>query len=313
MTPYSRFSAFIENIKLTELQNTDAKTKYDNVCRSLHNHYYPETGYNGSTKLLIGSYGKNTNIRPPSDVDVIFKIPWTTYSKFSNQKTGPRGLLREIQVVLQKTFSTTEIIKPNGMVVEVQFATFNIEVLPGFEWSSGIIDGTFTVPDTSKGYTSLPLLYDSYLQGANYGGWKNIDPRREMKELSESNIAHNNNTINLTRMMKKWADNCSVPIKSVVLERLTIEFLRHYHYASHSFSFYDWMVRDFLAFLLRQKNTTIYMPGINENIFIGDIWLSKATTAYDRSVAACEYESSQNEKLAIEKWQAIFGFTYPSN
>ena len=76
MTTCSRFRKFGENIKLTTAQYDDAKTKYDNVCRTLHNHYYPKSEYNGSTKLLIGSYGKETAIRPPGDVDVIFKIPF---------------------------------------------------------------------------------------------------------------------------------------------------------------------------------------------------------------------------------------------
>lgn len=307
MTTGSRFSTFLENIKLTETQESDAKTKYDNVCRTLHNHYYPTIEYNGSTKLLIGSYGKSTNIRPPGDVDVIFKIPWSTYDKFYKQKTGPRGLLNEIQEILKSKFTTTEIIKPNGMVVEIQFGTFSIEVLPGYEWSSG----NFSVPDTSKGFSSLPVLYDFNLSSANYGRWKDIDPRREMRELSDSNILRKNNTINLVRMMKKWVDHCSVPIKSIVIERLMIDFLSLNENADKSFSFYDWLIRDFLYYLLSRKNTTIFMPGINENISIGDAWESKANTAYTRSVDACQYESN-NETLAAFKWQMIFGPDYPS-
>jgi len=151
MTITSRFDTFLATIKLTENQHNDAKTKYDNVCRTLHNHYYPRTIYNGSTKLLIGSYGKDTAIRPPGDVDVIFKIPWETYAKFKDNKTGPRGLLNEIKDILKKTFTTTETIRPNGMVVEVVFSTTNIEVLPGFAWTVESMKGQFTVPDTSKG------------------------------------------------------------------------------------------------------------------------------------------------------------------
>jgi len=59
------FEKFVSNIRLTSAQIEDAKKKYNGVCKKLHNHYYPDSEYNGSTKLLIGSYGKRTNIRPP--------------------------------------------------------------------------------------------------------------------------------------------------------------------------------------------------------------------------------------------------------
>ena len=115
MSTYSRFKTFCDNIKLTSNQRRDAQTKYDNVSKVLHNYYYPNTVYNGSTKLLIGSYGKHTAISPPGDVDVVFKIPWAKYDYFSKQKTGTRLLLNEVRDVLNNTFTTTDRITPNGM------------------------------------------------------------------------------------------------------------------------------------------------------------------------------------------------------
>ena len=66
-----QFNKFYNNIKLTKKQREDAKTKYSGVCKKLHEYYYPNISYSGSTKLLFGSYGKHTNIRPPRDVDVL--------------------------------------------------------------------------------------------------------------------------------------------------------------------------------------------------------------------------------------------------
>jgi hypothetical protein len=92
-----------------------------------------------------------------------------------------------------------------------------------------------------------------------------------------------------------------------------IDFLSLNENANKSFTFYDWLVRDFLYFLLLKKNTTLFMPGINDNINIGDSWESKANTAYTRAVDACEFESSNNHALASYKWQLIFGSDYPSS
>ena len=150
MSTASRFTEFGNNIKLTSVQYDHAKTKYDNVCRVLHNRYYPNTAYDGTTKFLIGSYGKETAIRPPRDIDVIFKMPWDQFNRKMLVGNGPRFLLNEIKGILQKTFTTTESIRPNGMVVEVNFTTFSIEVLPGFEWDTVEPKGQFYVPQISK-------------------------------------------------------------------------------------------------------------------------------------------------------------------
>jgi tRNA nucleotidyltransferase (CCA-adding enzyme) len=66
----AHFIEMLRRLKLTKRQREDAKTKYTSVAKLLHNAFY-NTEYNGSTKLLIGSYGKKTNIRPPGDVDLL--------------------------------------------------------------------------------------------------------------------------------------------------------------------------------------------------------------------------------------------------
>ena len=319
MSTASRFNKFHDNIVLTPSQYEDAGTKCDNVCRALHRFYYPDETYTGATKYIIGSHGKGTAIRPPSDVDVIFKIPWATYERFSKNKTGPRGLLNEVKTILGKTFTTTERIKPNGMVVDVSFATFNIEVLPAYEWST-VTQGTFQVADTSVGSTSLPSLYDLnsghnvllfHATTNNYGRWKQIDPRKEISELNSSNIQSNGNTKALIQMMKKWAIYCNVPIKSVAIERLACEFMLTYTYYNSGPTYYDYMVRDFLLLLKRKRYSMIFMPGINENVSIGDAWYSRVETAHSQAVKACEYEAKQEEFNAAFEWRKIFGNDYP--
>ena len=73
MAIHQQFERFHQNIRLTQAQREDARRKYTGVCQCLHDHYYEEE-YSENTALLIGSYGKNTNIRPPRDVDVIFIV-----------------------------------------------------------------------------------------------------------------------------------------------------------------------------------------------------------------------------------------------
>jgi tRNA nucleotidyltransferase (CCA-adding enzyme) len=81
MSTASRFSRFLGNLELTSDQVADARTKYDGVASKLHTHYFGST-FTGSSRKLIGSYGKGTAVRPPRDVDVLFLLPSTVYERY---------------------------------------------------------------------------------------------------------------------------------------------------------------------------------------------------------------------------------------
>jgi hypothetical protein len=111
--------------------------------------------------------------------------------------------------------------------------------------------------------------------------------------------------------MKQWQRELNVPLKSFQLERLAIEFLANWVNNQLDHFWYDWMVRDFLAYLISRANTFLYMPGTNEMVSLGNEWLSKAQSAYRQALQACDYERDNYEILAGEQWQAIFGLAIP--
>ncbi len=53
-----QFNKFNSSIRLTEEQEIDAKTKYDGICKTLHDYYF-DNEYNGKSKFLFGSYKKS--------------------------------------------------------------------------------------------------------------------------------------------------------------------------------------------------------------------------------------------------------------
>ena len=111
--------------------------------------------------------------------------------------------------------------------------------------------------------------------------------------------------------MKQWQREQNVPLKSFQLERLSVEFLATWGNNQRDHFWYDWMVRDFLAYLIGRANTFIYMPGTNEGVWLDNDWLFKAQTAYKRALTACEHEHDNYEILAGKEWQAIFGSPVP--
>ena len=157
------FDKFYCNIKLTSNQKEDAKKTYTGVCEKLHNYYY-ENKYDGKTKLLIGSYGKKTNIRPARDIDVIFKMPDDCFEQYDNHESnGQSNLLSKTKSILEEKYPNTPI-KTFGKVVVVEFADprHNVEVVPSFEQD----DNTFKIPNTADG-----------------GSWEVWDPRSEMAKI----------------------------------------------------------------------------------------------------------------------------------
>ncbi len=287
MSVASRFDQLLLNIRLTSEQLEDARTKYDGVCKKLHDHYYTSE-YTGSTKLLIGSYGKKTNIRPARDVDVIFKLPPDKYKTDSNYNYQSY-LLQEVRDILQEKYPSSDI-RGDGPVVVVNFSNDHfIEVVPAIELTSN----KFYIPITTDG-----------------GYWKLDDPRALFKFIDDSDSSTNGNTRNLIRMIKRWQAVCSVPIKSMVIEIRAVLFLIDYENKDKSSMYYDWMVRDYFKQLIEKAGNEYKLPGLTEKIPYGDAWKSKAESAYSRAVKACEYESDKNEELATEEWKKIFGEDY---
>lgn len=288
MSTSSRFSKFLTNLTLTADQRSDAQTKYDGVAKKLHSRYY-STEFAGSTRKLIGSYGKGTAVRPPRDVDILFLLPTSVWERYKLRTGNVQSqLLQEIRTVLKEKYPATDI-RGDGQVVIVPFQNgHSVEVLPG--WKA---NGKFLVPNTHDG-----------------GHWQTVDHDAEIANVQSSDGRARGNTRNLIRMMKAWQRVCSVPIKSLVLELRTVNFLSKYDYFDKGPTYYDWMARDFLAGLVAAANKTCTMPGTDEKISYGDEWKSKAESASGRARKACDFEAASKEREATEEWRKIFGDQY---
>ena len=286
----SLFNTLIENILLTETQKEDAQKKYNGVCETLHNNYYPDTKYNGSTKLLIGSYGKSTNIRPPRDVDVIFKIPEDEFARFDSLSGNKQSqLLQEIRSILKDTYTTTEKIKAFGKVVSIEFAdgTHNVELLPSWQLS----DGKFRIPNTENG-----------------GSWETYDAMFEIDYVSSSN-KRTGKTLDVIRICKKWVEYCNVPLESFVVELQVIEYLDTLIESTLKEG-YSHLITGFLQFLITRTNTIIYSPA-GKIIFLGDGWKSRAESAYQKATKALKYENDDELDKAADEWKKLFGDDFP--
>ena len=281
------FEKFIEKIELTDNQIEDGENKADNICKTLHKHYY-DSAYDGSTKLIIGSFGKNTAIRPPSDVDVIFELPPSEKERYDNRSgNGQSQLLQYVKEILIKSYSLTNI-KGDGPVVVVDFDTYKIEVNPSFKEIYG-----YDVPITKDG-----------------GKWERIHPIKEKEEIDKSDERSNGNTKNLIKMIKRWKSWWDVPLKSFHIELLVTDFLKENEHYNGDFSWYPFILNDFFEFLLNSKNKIRLIPGTTKLINYGDEWESKAKIAKKCSLNAIIADTKEE---SVECLQYIFGYLFPTD
>jgi hypothetical protein len=177
-------------------------------------------------------------------------------------------------------------MRADGPVVQVLFTDYKVEIAPCFSAQGG----GYLICDTKNG-----------------GRWKWDHPAAQMTSLTESNKATSGNTKRLNKMLKVWRNECSVPIRSLALEILTMRFLAQYEHAAKSSTYFDWMVRDFFAYLKVQRYGTVSTAGTAEVLSLGDAWFTKAESAHTRAVKACAYESATNPDEAFAEWKKIFG------
>ena len=268
------FVEMLRRLKLTKRQRDDAVAKYTGVARTLHAEFYGGE-YNDSRKLLIGSYGKRTHIRPPGDIDLLFKIPLETFEQYDNHTwNGQAALLQRVRTILSKKYTTTEKIAAWGKVVLVEFAdgTHNVEVLPAYE-----IDGVFKIPNSEDG-----------------GFWEDFDARDEIKLIVDSHARTGGKTRKLIRMIKRWRkENATMTVKAYEIEQYCVRFLDAQPHEGKSWSelvaaFFTWFAK------VADKDAT----------FI--------TTACIRATKARTYELTGKIDKACEEWGKVFGWAFPA-
>lgn len=276
-----QFERLCKNIRLTKNQRKDARKKYNGVCKVLHDHFY-DSEYDGSTKLLFGSYAKKTAIRPFSegqDVDVLFKISEDVFNQYNaHEGNGQSALLQKVRdVLLESKYALGEKPKAWGKVILVTTAegTHNVEVLPAFE----LPDGSFKIPNSEDG-----------------GSWEIFDPRSDLDAFSTSNSNTNKLTRDLIRMVKRWAlEVSSLTMKSFQIDRYVINFLESYSYEGKP---YAQIVYDFFHYL---------HPIVDEEN------KSFVETAKTRIFKAIAFEQEEKFEKATDEWKKIFGSSFPNH
>ena len=287
------FSDFCSSLRVQDAETISSR--YKAITRRLNGDFW-DSESNTAHSLYVGSYGRNTAIEGFSDLDMVFELPLDLYYQYDKYNgNGQSALLQAVRNSMRKTYSTSSI-GGDGQVVVVRFTDdITFEVVPVFPNNAG----SYTYPDTNGG-----------------GFWKTTHPRAEIRALRERNNACNGNLIPLCRMMRAWKNKWDVPIGGLLVDTSAYQFLDGWEYNERSYSFYDWMCRDFFQFMTDQDRTQEYWraPGSGQYVFGKGLFQWKATRCYNISLEAIEHEtaSPKREWSATQKWREIFGTSFPS-
>jgi hypothetical protein len=288
------FSTFCGNI---QVQNGAAiSRRYKAITKRLNTDFWGTTSET-SHSLYVGSYGRNTTIHGTSDVDMIFRLPYSVYEKYDGYNgNGQSALLQAVRASVKKTYSATNI-GADGQVILVPFDDgITFELVPAFVND----DDSYTYPDSNGG-----------------GSWKKTNPKPEIEAIRTRNSACNDNLVPLCRMMRAWKATWSVPIGGLLIDTLAYQFIGTWEYRDKSYLYYDFMCRDFFAFMANQDKAQEWwsVPGSGQRVYgPKGQFQYKATRGYNLACAAINHETAdpKQEWSAKQKWREIFGTSFPS-
>ena len=286
------FSRFCTNIRMDTNKVAVIQGRYHRIT-SIINKAYWNSDSDIKHSLYAGSYGRGTKCRY-SDIDILVELPTEFYRKYNNYKNnGQSALIQHVKNTLGTTYSTSSI-RGDGQVINISFSDgISFEIVPVFLNTDGL---TYTYPDTNKG-----------------GSWKVTNPRAEIQAMNELNNDTNKNLKKLCRIMRSWKDTCLVPISGYLLDTLAYNFMKNYKYKDKSYLYYNFLSRDFFAYLynFNQYQTYWYAPGSHELINEQAKFCCKAKLAYENSLSAIKYEEDNLIYIAKSYWRNIYGPKFP--
>lgn len=292
MTVAQSFDEFYNSIKTTTIDSTIAYRK-GRIARCINKDFRNGLDSEGNT-LYVGSYGRCTDNIDVSDIDLLVILPWSVYDQYNNYRyNGQSALLQAVKNSISSTYKQTKM-RADGQVVQVEFTDMTFEVVPCFEYS----DGTFCYPDTNGG-----------------GTWKTMNPRAEIATVQLRNKETNQNMSALSRMVRSWKDYNNVSIKGITIDILVHRFLNDYKYKSNSSVYYDYMTRDFFAFLMNIPTTqsSYLVMGSNRYITDNGYFQYKAKQAYNLALEAIDADQNKYYWTRNDKFRSIYGTRFPYN
>ena len=287
------FESFCGQLVLAQTLRSSISTRTGRIVGRL-NSDFRNLSSDTANCFYAGSYGRNTAVPGLSDIDLIYVLPYETYIQY-NAYTGNKqsSLLQAVRASLNKTCSNSAVIA-DGQIVKINFYdNITYEIVPVFQNT----DGSYTYADSNNG-----------------GSWKTCKPKHEIDVFHARDIESNHNLVVLGRMVRAWRDNNNVSMSGMLIDTLAFQFIANWEYKDKSYRYYDYLTRDFFAFLGQQDRNKDYWlaPGSGSWVYRSGAFELKA-----RPTAAVAVEAISNLKVqqfwaAKQKYRQVYGSLFSS-
>ena len=282
------FSVFCSSLRMGADQRSNLAYRTGRIARSV-NGYFRGLDSDTAYRFYVGSLGRNTAIPSISDADLLCELPAATYHQYhAHAGNGQSALLTAVRTAIRTTYKTSDVFG-DGQVVVVAFDDgVTYEVLPAFSNT----DGGYTFADANGG-----------------GSWRSCKPKQEMDAFAQRNRTCNANLVELSRMVRAWRDYNSVPMNGMLIDTLAYQFIGMWPHRDKSYLYFDFMTRDFFAFLAGQdKNQNYWLaPGSASYVWRKGAFEYKARQAELRALEAIQYQASGHDWSARQKYREIYG------
>ena len=287
-----KFSTFCSNLAISPDKRSTISSRYKAITKRLNKDFWDKDSDTMFSRY-VGSYGRGTAIHTFSDVDMVFVLPNTVYTQYSQYiYNGPSQLLQAVRQSISITYPDTSI-GADGIIVKVDFSDgISFEVVPVFEVPSGL---------------RHPVASDG-------GSWKIFDPLSEIAAISSLDDKVNGNLKRLCKMARSYINWKSVPMGGLLTDTLAYNFIKDYSNRTNLRLYYDYFTRDFLNYLAGQSSTQNYWlaPGSNQYVYRGGNFEYKSKQCYNIALDAIKHEVAGEEWSANQKWREMYGYSFPA-
>lgn len=286
------FQQFCKNLRMSDSVVSNIQSRYRAITKRINQDFWGSDS-EIQHSFYVGSYGRGTAIYT-SDIDIVVELPWTEYTKYNNYSgNGQSALLQAVKNSLKKTYNNS-CVSADGQVVDIVFSDgVKFEIVPAFKWS---VSTGYCYPDTNAG-----------------GSWKGMYPKDEIKAFNELNSTTNGNLKRLCRMMRAWNANNSVLMPGILIDTLAYRFMSNYEYADKSYSYYDWMSRDFFQYLMDVADQDYWLkPGSNQRVYDKYGFRTEAEDSHAKCLVALARYDKDYYYLWHDDWRIIYGSKFPT-
>lgn len=287
------FQDFCAQLPIPSVQRQSITSRTAAITKRL-NTDFRNADSDSANRFYGGSYGRNTAIASVSDIDLLYEMPYAVYERFNGHAVnGQSALLQAVRTSLNTTYTNSAVIA-DGQIVKIAFTDgITYEIVPVFRNT----DGSYTYADSNNG-----------------GSWKACKPKHEIEAFRVRNDDSNGNLVMLGRMARAWRDKNNVPMSGMLLDTLAYQFMEIWSFRDKSYLYYDFMTRDFFAYLAAQDpgQTFWRAPGSGSYAYKGGAFRAKAQEALGLALQALDNMKNNEHWAAKNKYRQIYGTAFPA-